>query len=540
MNTHLLKKYFWLSLVGLLPLSFVACSDDDELVREPEIINPSDKDSSSNEQTYYTFSEAYINQFCYDQMSFYYLWWKDINVGEWLLKDNPINKVNSILYEEDEWSAAIENIKPYTDPSTTTYGTYGYEFIYLVDKDDTNKVLGVVVQMVYPGSSAEKAGLKRGSVILKLNGKDLQRTNEEYNNLRSSESLNLTVYNPETEVTEEIKMASTDMYLDPVLYEKIFDCGGKKVGYVFFNDYTFECMDRLLEVAKSFKKEGVSELVLDLRYNGGGYVITEEFLVSLLAPEENVKNGDLYQTAVYNDTEYSKLLKEYYGDDYANTYFKTKFEWNSNGKDYSYDTSDANIGLNKIYALVSQSTASASEATLVSLMPFMDVEVIGVKTSGKHCAGIMFEAEDYYQDYEDYLADLKKNNLTKYNQFVDEFWKYYAGWKNYVGNWGLYVMVSTYADKDGNNPCRPDGIIPDLEIMDNPLSPYPLGDDRETLLREALTKAGYTNFTPMPEDIESRSIVKPSLGEFIPSKTEGKRILLKPEIQMNKSSKLLK
>lgn len=540
MNTHLLKKYFWLSLVGLLPLSFVACSDDDELVREPEIINPSDKDSSSNEQTYYTFSEAYINQFCYDQMSFYYLWWKDINVGEWLLKDNPINKVNSILYEEDEWSAAIENIKPYTDPSTTTYGTYGYEFIYLVDKDDTNKVLGVVVQMVYPGSSAEKAGLKRGSVILKLNGKDLQRTNEEYNNLRSSESLNLTVYNPETEVTEEIKMASTDMYLDPVLYEKIFDCGGKKVGYVFFNDYTFECMDRLLEVAKSFKKEGVSELILDLRYNGGGYVITEEFLVSLLAPEENVKNGDLYQTAVYNDTEYSKLLKEYYGDDYAKTYFKTKFEWNSNGKDYSYDTSDANIGLNKIYALVSQSTASASEATLVSLMPFMDVEVIGVKTSGKHCAGIMFEAEDYYQDYEDYLADLKKNNLTKYNQFVDEFWKYYAGWKNYVGNWGLYVMVSTYADKDGNNPCRPDGIIPDLEIMDNPLSPYPLGDDRETLLREALTKAGYTNFTPMPEDIESRSIVKPSLGEFIPSKTEGKRILLKPEIQMNKFSQLLK
>lgn len=527
MNKRFLKKYVWSLLIGSLSISLVACSDSDEPVREPEIITP----SHPSDEEHYTFVEAYINQFCYDQMSFYYLWWKDIHVGQWLLGDNPVEKVQSIRYEEDEWSMAIEDIKPYTDPSTTTYGTYGYDFQpYWADETMTHVV--AVVNMVYPDSPAEKAGLKRGSVIMQMNGHKIQNRNEDFNALLSSASLDLSVYHPDKGVVEEVKMTSVDMYLDPVLYEKVFDCGGKKVGYVFFNDFTFECVDRLLEVAKSFKNEGVSELILDLRYNGGGYVTTEEILISLLAPEANVKNGELYQTAVYNDTEYSKLLKEYYGNDYANTYFSTKFEWTYNDREYSYDTSDANMDLNKIYALVSGSTASASEATLVSLMPFMDVEVIGTKTGGKHCAGVMFEAEDYYQDYEDYAEELKKKDKSMYDQFVKEFWGKYAGWKDYVGNWGLYVMVSTYADKNGNNPCRPEGIVPDVELMDNPEEPYPLGDDREALLRVALTKAGYTDFTPLLEETESRS-TQPSLGKCIPWKTNGKRILLNPDIPLN-------
>lgn len=516
------KKYVWLLLAFLLPLGFVGCSDDDAPTREPEIL----------EKEYYTFTEAYINQFCYDQMSYYYLWWKVIETGEWLLNDDPIEKIESIRYKEDKWSMAIEDIRPYTEPATTTYGTYGYDFQpYWADGSMTH--VYPVVTMVYPGSPAEKAGLKRGSIIMQMDGQNILNKNENYNKLLSSTSLDLLVYQPEKGASEQVKMASVDMYLDPVLYERIFDCGGKKVGYVFFNDFTFECVNRLIEVAKSFKKGGVTELILDLRYNGGGYVMTEEILASLLAPEANVKNGDLYQTAVYNDTEYSKLLKQAYGDDYANTYFSTKFEWTYRDKKYSYDTSDANIGLNKIYALVGSGTASASEATLVGLMPYMDIEVIGTKTGGKHCAGIMFEAKEYYEDFEDMLVELKKKDKAAYDKFVDESWKYLSGWKDYVGNWGLYVMVSTYADKNGNNPCRPEGIVPNVELQDNPEAPYPLGDDREDLLRAALIKAGYTDFTPLPE-VQSRSALQPSLGGFIPRQTEGKRIytndLIRPRI----------
>ena len=530
-----LKKYVWLLLAVLLPSGFMACSESDEPVREPEVLTPPSGGQEDNKKEYYTFKEAYINQFCYDQMYYYYLWWKDIDTSNWMLNDDPIQKVKSIRYEEDRWTAAMEDITPYTDTSAITNNTYGYDFQpYWADEEETHVM--AVVSMVFPDGPADKAGLKRGSRIMKMNGRHIEHTNEDYNTLLSSASLDLSVYDPETDTTKDIKMTPVNMHLDPVLFEKVFDCGGKKVGYFYFNDFnSFESCARLIEVAKKFKKEGVTELVIDLRYNGGGYVIIEELLASLLAPEANVKNGDLYQTSVYNDSEYAKLLKQYYGEDYVNTYFTTKFNMESDK--YSYDTSDANIGLNKIYALVTSGTASASEALLVSLMPYMDVEVIGNRTLGKHCSGVMFEAREYYQDNEDYLAELKKKDVTAYNKFMDEYWKYYSGWKDYVGKWGLYVMISTYADKNGKNPCRPNGIVPEIEIKDSPIELYPLGDDREAMLRAALTEAGYTDFTPLPES-QSRS-AEPWYGEPIVRKKEGKRILSKPEIPMNISSRSL-
>ena len=540
-----LKKYVGLLLAVLLPSGFVACSDNDEPAREPEVLTPPSGGQEDNKKEYYTFKEAYINQFCYDQMYYYYLWWKDIDTSNWMLNDDPIQKVKSIRYEEDRWPAAMEDITPYTDTSAITYGTYGYDFQpYWADEEMTHVV--AVVTMVYPDSPADKAGLKRGSVIMQIDGRNIENKNEDYNALLSSASLDLSVYDPETDTTKDIKMTPTDMYLDPVLFEKVFDCGGKKVGYLYFNDFnSYDSPTRLIEVAKKFKQEGVTELVLDLRYNGGGYVIIEELLASLLAPEANVKNGDLYQTAVYNDSPYSKDEKAE-----TNTYFKTKFNWTSkyidkNGeeqkKEYSYDTSDANIGLNKIYALVSNQSASASEATLVSLMPFMDVEVIGKQTGAKHCTGVMVTAAGYYEYQEALLEYLKKyKNDENYKEFYksqNEFMTYYSAWKDYVGKWGLYVMISTYADKNGDNPCRPNGIVPEIEIDDNPQEPYALGDDREALLRVALTEAGYTDFTPLPES-KSRS-AEPCFGEPIVRKSEGKRILLKPERPLVFSSRSL-
>lgn len=535
MNTELFKKFVWLWMALLLPLGFVACSNDDEEPLEdiPEVIPPAEEDDPYlTEEGYYNVVEPYINQFCYEEMSYWYLWWDKVDVSNWYVLDNPMEKVKEIRYEEDRWTSPVENIKAYTEPPKNTSGTYGYELSYLVDGKDTSKVIGVLVLMVYPESPAAKAGLKRGSIILKVNGKDIQYTNEEYNTLRSSASLDLTVYDPETKATEEVKMASTSMYLDPVLFEKVFDCGGKKVGYLYFAEFSIDCGDRLIEVAKKFKQEGVKELILDLRYNRGGYVYIEELLAALLGPMESVKAGELYQTTMYNDSPYGKDLEEYYGKDFSNVYFKVKHEWALKDRSYSYDVSDANIGLDKIYALVTGNSASASESILVGLFPFMDIDVIGTKTYGKHCTGMYLEAKDYYEDWENILDELKKTDKNAYQELVDDFWKYYAGWRNYVADWGMYVMINTYADKFGNNPCRPDGIKPDVEVQDYPVDPYPLGDDREALLREALTRAGYTDFTPLPEKMASRSVTSSLSSELIPRKTVEGRILLKPELPM--------
>ena len=529
----MIKKYVWLLMAMCLPLAFVACSGGDDPIEEPVVVPPSadeEEEEEAGEPECYTSSEAYVNLFCYERMQYYYLWWKDIEVKTWPVSVDPVEKVKSIRYEEDRWTSVYEDISPLLSRAVATSGTFGYDFqFYWADNSKTN--VYAIVTMVYPGSPAEKAGLKRGSVIVKVNGRNILPTNEDVDALLSSPAVQLTVafsladyYRP-----AEVNLVAKDMYLDPVLYEKVFDCGGKKVGYVFFCDFTQGCCERLIEVAKKFKQEGVTELILDLRYNLGGWVVTEELLASMLAPEAEVKAGTLYQTTVYNDTPFAKDLEKSQGKDFSNVYFKTRHEWKSNDDTrHSYDTSNANIGLTKIYALVSGSTASASESILVGMMPFMDVEVIGTQTAGKYCSGISMSAEDYFKECEAYMAALKKADLKAYAEYVDRVWRYFSNWRDYVGNWGLYVMVNTYADRDGNNPCRPNGLAPDAEVEDYPIDPYPLGDDREALLREALMRAGYEAFTPL-EGSKSRSAAV-QLGEPVEVRhKEGRRILLRTE-----------
>ena len=284
----------------------------------------------------------------------------------------------------------------------------------------------------------------------------------------------------------------------------------------------------MYDVCKEFKKEGISELILDLRYNSGGYVFTEEVLASMLAPEKEVKNGSVFETEVWNDT-YMAYYKEKGVD--LNTYFRTKFSQKHNEKMYDFNTSDANLGLSKIYALVSEGSASASESILVGLMPYMDIEIIGIQTHGKYCSGIMWKGEEWYQDIVDNYKKNKMDFAEKHPQFAD--------WKKYIADWGIYVMINMYADKNGENPCMPDGLTPDIEAEDLFVEPYQLGDEREALLNIALQRAGKTDLeTPAV----SRSVSALPEGMVIPyskNPLDGKRILQKPELPKNFASRSL-
>ena len=134
--------------------------------------------------------------------------------------------------------------------------------------------------------------------------------------------------------------------------------------------FTLDSCEDLIKAAKSFKEQGVTELILDLRYNGGGYVITEQLLASMLAPQDKVTNKEVFQTEVYNKDYMDYYKKE--GVD-LNTYFDTEYNFKDhNDKDHSYSTKDYNLGLNKIYALVSSGSASASESVLVGVLPYMN------------------------------------------------------------------------------------------------------------------------------------------------------------------------
>lgn len=513
MNIQLLKRYVWLLLAVLLPFGFVACSDDEE--PKKIVNNPDQEEEEEQEQvTAYQDERAYANFFAFNTMNDVYLWKQDISsaLNSWQILTDPVEAVANARYKDrfgedvDKWTAMTKSYSEMVGGvDGTSTGTYGLGCKCYLKAENSETVVAFVTY-TYPGSPAEEAGLQRGDVVLEINGKELNTSN--YTDLFYSSNMTVGVgkYLGDgnySSVEKTLSLSAVAMYEDPVVMKKVFDCGGKKVGYLLYTSFTFESSLGLYEVCKEFKKEGITELILDLRYNGGGYVFTQEVLASMLAPEAEVKNGSVLETQVWND-DYMAYYKEKNID--LNTYLTTEFNQKHNDKTYEINTSDANIGLTKIYALVSESTASASEAIIVGLLPYYkdNIEIIGEQTHGKYCSGIMWKGEEWFQDIVD---NYKENNYD----FAEEH-PQFADWKKYIADWGIYVMISMYADKNGDNPCMPNGLTPDVEVADMFMEAYPLGDEREALLNVALERAGKTD---LQARATSRSVHTLSVGKAI-------------------------
>ena len=448
----------------LLPLlSVTSCRDKDEPERPNEKYAISDDGADIRK---------YVNIFACNMVNSYYLWIDEIKpvMDSWDINCDPMEKIKEARYKDsdgndiDRWTQLTDDYKAFTSAVAGTSTTYGFDFnLYYYDSSLTS--VCAVVTVVYDDSPAAKAGIKRGDCITKITGKTM--TPDNYSDILNDSffgaaSCTLTMHGGGT-----VKMSPVSMYEDPVVIYRTFDCSGKKVGYLFYNSFTLKSYLRLIEACKYFKAEGVSELVLDLRYNGGGYTLTEQALASMLAPEKDVLAGNIFETSVYN----SKLT-EVLGS--GAVPFKTDFSYTDNKETITYSTAGANIGLKKIYAIVTDASASASESLIGCLKPYIDIEVIGRKTLGKFCSGIIYSSNDWYEDVKDQLP------------YSD-----YCNGLKYADNWGIYVMIGRYADKNGNTLCMPDGIETDTMAEDNPMDGRKLGDPEESMLGIALAHAGY-------------------------------------------------
>ena len=362
---------------------------------------------------------------------------------------NPIDKWTMLTNNMDEFTSSVQGVST----------TYGYTPIVYYITADSNDLIAVVAY-VSKDSPAEKAGLKRGDIIYQIDGKTL--TVDNYMDLYYSSNITLSfakLNGLEVIPTDKkVSMTAIEMYENPILCDTVYNFNGKKVGYLAYSSFDLESIPELINICKDFKSEGIKELVLDLRYNGGGYVITENVLASMFAPQTNVTNKDIFEKEDYND-----FFSEYYKQEgiSTETRFETEYNYNYNDINQHVSTKDANIGLEKIYGIITGNSASASEALLSGLMPYMDIELIGEQSHGKYCTGWMLAAEDAYKTVP--LA---------------------------IKDWGIYVMVSIYKNANDETPCMPNGLTPDLNAEDYPLETYQLGDENEAMLKVALQKAG--------------------------------------------------
>lgn len=449
----IMSAFLGLACTGILLSS---CSENND--------DPSSKpDRTTTDEMYYA------NQFARDMLETYYYWNKEI-AGDLPLLDpetnnDPITTVDQIKYHEDDkvidkWTMLTNDFKSFTSGVEGVATTYGYMPVTYLLSEQGNECISAIAY-VHKGSPAEKAGLKRGDLIYQIDGKPLTTAN--YTELFNSSSITLSLAelgadNVITPTGKTVSMNAVEMYEDPILCDSIYDINGKKVGYLAYSSFDLASIPQLVEISKKFKAEGVKELILDLRYNGGGYVITESAMASMYAPQEAVSSKKIFEKEEYND-----LLTAYYEQEGISTETPFQTEYKVESANLNISTKDANIGLEKVYGIISGNSASASEALLSGLMPYMNVELIGEQSHGKYCTGFMLGTSDVYE-------------------------KVPAA----IENWGIYVMVSIYKNANNETPCMPDGLTPDVAASDDPFVMTQLGDVNEAMLKTALTQAGKT------------------------------------------------
>lgn len=421
------KKFATLAFSMILMVVLVAlpaCNDDDEHPNE------------------------YVNNWIEVNMDFWYYW----NTSLPSKPDKtlaPDEFFESLLNDDDRFSWIQENYQELLNSLQGVNKEAGYELALYRESMDNNVVIAQIMY-IKPASPAETSGLKRGDVITQINSQQI--TTDNYQALLAATAENHSVTYRELDLENQVflpvetKSLTTIEYAEnPNFLNKVFTHNNRKIGYYVYNlfsngptststTYTTE-MDQIFA---SFQSAGITDLIIDLRFNSGGAESATVNLASLVG--KGVDNTKIFTIRQYNSLVESEIKRDPdLGPGFLDVEFASKSQ---------------NIGNqlinNRVYILTGTRTASASELLINGLRPYMDVFLIGSTTVGKNVGSISLFAEDDARN-----------------------------------TWGMQPIVT----KSFNSQEQSDysnGFAPQISLSDNNLIIYPLGDERELLLARAL------------------------------------------------------
>ena len=482
-------------LLALLIVT-VSCSEKDELQIPP----------NSDEKTINT-----VSQFVYDGLSAYYLWSDDmINKKPSINDKDPEKYFESLLFKTDTdngWSWITDDAKGLKgdfagEPESLSFG---YSLSFIQTRDNS---IFAFIKYVYANTPASNAGLQRLDLIREINGQPI--TTEIGTNLISERDINLlygnnaatfTVYKLTDEgiiFNKEMKIAPSTIKTDPILFDKVYNVGDKKIGYLFYTDFISNYNNRLFEVFSKFKTEGVTDLVLDLRYNLGGGIDAASYLVSLFTSEASLKEKTILTTLSYNE-----FLNKYYDNkNWSRSYklgdYQEKDEYDKEGN-IKYKAAPnplgANLDLSKVYIIATKNSASASELITFCSRPIMgelNVIHIGDTTRGKYTASFTVHPYD---------KEIGNTTYSERGLSTKE--------KNILKNWAMQPIVAIYKDKNGKDFLNPGYLKPDYLLKEG--FGYienwkPIGDPKDVFFGQALYLiTGDESYKPI-EPISTRAL----------------------------------
>lgn len=411
-----------------------------------------------------------INDFIWKGLNLYYLWQADVpnlsdnkfanqtNLNSFLNGyPKPEDLFENLLYKPESLFPAAEAVDrfswivdDYLELEGQLQGTTnnnGVEFGLSRKSTGSSEIFGWV-RYIIPNSNASTKNIKRGDVFYGVNGTQLTISN--YQSLlfgsNNDYTLNLADITNGVITPNGKSVALTKTILDenPILINKVIISGTHKIGYLMYNAFYSNYDTQLNDAFGTLKSQGITDLVLDLRYNGGGSIQTATRLASMIT-------GTL-TGQVFSKEQYNAKIQSYYEANNPES-LKNLFT------DKMGTIPINSVNMTKIYILTSASTASASELVINGLKPYISVVQIGDVTVGKNVGSVtLYDSPTFGKE--------KRNPKHRY---------------------AMQPLVLKIVNGAGFGDYQ-SGLVPNFELKETISTLDVLGSTNEPLLKTAISK----------------------------------------------------
>ena len=441
-----------------------------------------------------------VSQFVYDGMSAYYLWSDEmLSKKPTASSTDPKVYFKSLLNSTDTshgWSWITDDVDALLADFSGTPVDFGWS-LSLLWADQAKTKLVAFVKYVYPNTPAANAGIVRGNVITNIGGANIVTSPTAagyYMKLFGSTGITVTVQdqnylNPVTKTLTPVQIQT-----NPVLKDTVYaPVNGKTIGYLFYTAFIGEYNNKLYEAFTKFKNAGVTDLVLDLRYNHGGSIDAAGFLASLIAPQTVVQSKSVFTILSYNNA-----INQIF--DQRNWSRKDSLGMSSGG----LNPLSANLNLNKVYIIATGDSYSAAELITFCLKPYMNVVHIGSNTGGKFTGSWTVHAYDEHNGKTVTIYDGTKMTTAD---------------KSTLQKWAMQPIVAKYTDKNNADFVSPGYLVPTEPVtsQENDTRNWKtIGDKNDYLLAKA-----YSLITGIPLSGAANTTLPRSVYGFSDAKLFG-------------------
>jgi carboxyl-terminal processing protease len=336
-------------------------------------------------------------------MHYWYLWNDSVPDVDYLSFSTPQDLMDALKVSRDKWS--FVDTEEAVSSLFEEGEDFGFGFYLGWDTETAQPTTHMRVLFVYNNTDAYAAGIRRGCIIEEINGVSPLQISS-FDAFFSTDPGTMTFKFIDNNGAEHSTSLTKKKYnMNGVLYSNTYTVDGKKTGYMVFQSFLGYSKSELEETIDFFKAAGITELIVDLRYNGGGYVTLAEEMANIIVPNNAV--GSTFFTQKYN-----------------------KYRSQENDTVIKFKSEARNLNLDRVFFITNQYSASASELVINGLDPHMDVIKIGNTTYGKPVGmdGFLFNGwviypvtaqsfnADGFGDYFNGLApDKQVNDYHKYD-----------------------------------------------------------------------------------------------------------------------------